>query len=168
MLLIQEHLRYPAIDPVMTAITALNDSGLIAIIACLLMLCIPKTRRIGVVAAASLMLNTLVVNVALKPLVGRLRPYDVIDGLRILVDRQSDFSFPSGHSAAGFAVAIVMLRLLPKRWGVSAVVLALLIALSRLYVGVHYPTDVLAGIAIGAAAGLVCCRLFRGWAMRKA
>lgn len=155
-------------DPLMAAITALNDSGLIAITACLLMLCIPKTRRIGAVAAASLMLNALVVNVALKPLVGRLRPYDVIEGLSILVDRQNDFSFPSGHSAAGFAVAVVMLRLLPKRWGVPAVALALLIALSRLYVGVHYPTDVLAGIAVGTAVALACCRLLRDWAMRKA
>lgn len=166
LIFIQEHLRFPAMDPLMTGVTALNDHGMIAIITCLLLLVVRKTRRVGAVAALSLILNTLVVNVTLKPLVARIRPYEVIDSLTLLVDRQSDFSFPSGHSAAAFAVAVVLLRLLPKRYGVPAMVLAGLIALSRLYVGVHYPTDVLAGMAIGAAAALLSCRLMSKWAKR--
>jgi len=167
LLIIQEHLRFPALDLLMKGITALNDHGIIAIAACLLLLAVRKTRRVGAVAALSLIINTLVVNITVKPLVARVRPYEVIDGLTLLVDRQSDFSFPSGHSAAGFAVAVVMLRLLPKRYGVPAVVLAGLIALSRLYVGVHYPTDVLAGMAIGTAIALLCCRLLRRWTAKE-
>ena len=161
LLLIQEHLRTPVLDPLMVGVTYLNDHGYIAIAACLFMLILRRTRRVGATAALSLILNTLIVNITVKPLVGRIRPYEVIDGLTLLVERQSDFSFPSGHSAAGFAVATVMFLLLPKRYGVPAMLLALAIALSRLYVGVHYPTDVLMGIAIGAACAVVSCLLLR-------
>lgn len=168
LLWIQENLRVFVLDPLMVGVTHLNDHGYIAIAACLVLLLIHKTRRVGATAALSLILNTLIVNVTIKPMVGRIRPYEVLEGLTILVERQSDFSFPSGHSAAGFAVAMVMFLLLPKRYGVPAVLLALWISLSRLYVGVHYPTDVLMGIAIGSACALLSCWLLRRWNQKNA
>ena len=85
--------------------------------------------------------------------------YEVIDGLILLVDPQHDFSFPSGHSCASFAAAMVYYKMFPKKYGVPAVILATLIALSRLYVGVHYPSDVAAGILIGILAAWIACRI---------
>jgi undecaprenyl-diphosphatase len=81
-----------------------------------------------------------------------------VSGLQLLIEKQGDWSFPSGHSSASFAAAVVCLRQLPRRFGVSALLLAGWIAFSRLYVGVHYPTDVLAGVLIGTVCAF--------WGMR--
>ena len=88
-----------------------------------------------------------------------MRPYEVIEGLELLIERQPDWSFPSGHSAASFAAATVI-WLSHRRTGWPAVVLAGLIALSRLYVGVHYPTDVMFGALSGIIIGVIVCRVW--------
>lgn len=163
LLAIQENLRHPLWTPWVVAITSLNNGGILSILACVLMLAFRRTRRVGVVASASLAASAALVNLTIKPLTARIRPYEVIEGLELLVHPQSDFSFPSGHTSAAFAVAVVMLRLLPRRYGVPALVLAVLIALSRLYVGVHYPTDVLAGAVIGSTVALIACHVGRKW-----
>lgn len=168
LMMIQERLRHPAWDPWMIWITSLNNGGMIAILTCALLLAFRRTRRVGAVAVASLVAEAAVVNLLVKPLAARIRPYEVIEGLSLLVSAQSDYSFPSGHTAAGFAVAVVMLRLMPARYGVPALVMATLIALSRLYVGVHYPTDVLAGALIGGGIALIACRAGRAWVERGA
>lgn len=115
----------------------------------------------GLTALIAMGIGALFVNVGLKNIVARTRPYEVIEGLRILVERQSDFSFPSGHSCASFASAFVYFRMAPKKWGIPALILAALIAFSRLYVGVHYPTDVIAGILIGILSALAAMALVR-------
>ena len=103
----------------------------------------------------------LATNVLLKNLVHRIRPYVALENLSILVSEPSDWSFPSGHATASFAAAWALFRLAPKKVGVPALLLAILIALSRLYEGVHYPTDVLAGAAIGILSGESSVRLIR-------
>ena len=85
----------------------------------------------------------------LKHLIARSRPYDCILGLIPLITPPTDYSFPSGHTAASFAVGALLFRKLPKRYGIPALVLAALIGFSRLYLGVHYPSDVLAGALLG-------------------
>ena len=85
----------------------------------------------------------------------RTRPYEVVDGLKLLIEKQSDYSFPSGHTGSSFTSAIVLWKELPKKYGVMALIVAVLIAYSRLYVGVHYPSDVLAGVVIGTVLALV-------------
>ena len=85
----------------------------------------------------------------------------MIDGLILLVEKQKDFSFPSGHSCASFAAATALLGHLPLRIGIGLVILALLVALSRLYVGVHYPSDVLGGILVGIGAGCLAGRVVK-------
>ena len=104
-------------------------------------------------ASLSLILDFVVVNVLLKNLVARARPYQALKGLLLLVEEATDYSFPSGHSGACFAVASVMFLCLPRKVGVPAIGMAALIAFSRLYVGIHYPTDVLGGILIGCLTG---------------
>ncbi len=88
-------------------------------------------------------------NLFLKQIVARTRPYDAIPDLVPLVARLTDFSFPSGHSAAAFSAAGVFVKTLPKRFGIPLFLFAVVIALSRLYVGVHYPSDVLCGVISG-------------------
>lgn len=149
LLWIQEYLRNPVLTPILKVITNLGNGGAIWILLTLLILLLPKTRRVGCMMAVALIGTLLINNMLLKNLVARTRPYEVIEGLTYLVRRPSEYSFPSGHAGSSFAAACVMLRRLPKRYGIPAFVLAVLIALSRLYVGVHYPSDVLFGVISG-------------------
>jgi undecaprenyl-diphosphatase len=109
----------------------------------------------------ALALDVLLCNVMLKPLVGRMRPFTVNTGVELLINAPKDFSFPSGHTAASFAAAFALLFVKNKLW-IPSMILASLIAFSRLYLYVHYPTDVLAGILLGlivSVAANVICRL---------
>ena len=152
---LQDYVRMPILTEIMKFFSLIGDSGIIAIIACLVLLAIKKTRRIGITATMSLLINVLLVNVLIKPLVARVRPYEAFNNLSILVHRESDYSFPSGHSAICFSVAMVIFMLMPKKYGIPALIIAFLIAFSRLYVGVHYPSDVIVGIIIGTFAAIL-------------
>ena len=164
LLFIQEHLRVPALNGAMQFITHLGDTGAIWIALALILLAIPRTRKAGLVCAAALIVNLLITNVALKNIIQRIRPYDVMDSLKILVEAEHDFSFPSGHTACSFAGAWAMRRTLPKKCWIPALVLAVLISLSRLYVGVHYPTDVIAGAIVGTIAAEISYRSLKKYA----
>lgn len=155
LLWIQEYLRTPVLNSFMRGITHLGDFGLFWILMAIVLLLYPKTRKSGVLVMAGMLISFLLNNLLLKNLVGRTRPYEVIDGLELLVEKAVDLSFPSGHSATSFVAATVIAGLLPKRYGVSALVLAALISFSRLYIGIHYPTDVLFGVFSGIVIGLV-------------
>lgn len=153
LLFIQNNIRNPIFTPIFQLITTLADGGMIWILLTLLMLCIPKTRKVGYMATVALIGSLLINNIFLKNVVARTRPYEMIEELICLVRKPRDYSFPSGHTTTSFAAAWVMFRQLPKRFGVPTLVLAILIALSRLYVGVHYPSDVLFGALDGIAIG---------------
>ena len=168
---IQENLRVSFLNPIVTAITSLGNAGIFWIILTLVLLVFKKTRRIGLCCAFALIIDVLAVNVVLKPLVARARPYAVLEIIVPLGHLSRDFSFPSGHSAASFACAWALYKTAPRKYGVCALVLATLIALSRLYVGVHYPTDVIGGILIGIAVGELGfrtgSRLFKAFSHKK-
>lgn len=149
LLWIQEHLRSELFTPLWTFITTSGNAGLIWIALTCFLLAFKKTRRVGAMCAVSLVLSLLFTNLLVKPLVARTRPYELIQGLVLLIEKPHDFSFPSGHSSAAFAAAWVMFRNLPKKIGIPAVIYASLMAFSRLYFAVHYPTDVLAGVIFG-------------------
>ena len=152
LLWLQNSFRNPVLNPVMIFITHLGDKGLFWIALTYLMLCFRKTRKTAVASMVSMTIGLIVVNVVLKNWVARVRPYELIEGLNLMIEKQHDFSFPSGHATNSLACAWVMFRLLDKEYGIPALVLALLISFSRLYVGVHYPTDVFAGIIAGIVA----------------
>ena len=160
LLWIQETLRTDWLTPVMKAVTFLGDSGWFWIVLALALCCFRPTRRAGVAAAIALLLSLLVNNICLKPLIDRIRPYELVEGLICLVSPPGDASFPSGHAGASFAAAAAMFPYLRRRWGVCLLVLAGLIALSRLYVGVHYPTDVMFGALSGIIIGVIVCRVW--------
>lgn len=157
LLWIQDNLRADFLNPLVKGITYLGNGGILMIAACLILMIIPKTRRLGAVCALSLALEFIICNLLLKTTIARTRPYETVDGLTRIIGKQSDYSFPSGHSGASFAVASVIFREAPKRIGIPILILAFLIALSRLYVGVHFPTDVIAGIILGTLTGIAAC-----------
>lgn len=161
LLFIQEYIRQDWMEGVWKFITSLGDSGWFWIAVSIILLIPKRTRIVGAAGLLALLLGALVTNVMLKNLVARIRPYEVVDGLQRLIERQHDFSFPSGHTCASFAVAMVHYKLLPKVWGIASIVLAALISFSRLYVGVHYPSDVLVGMLVGIIAALVAMQIIK-------
>lgn len=166
LLFFQEVIRNPVLTPILKVITTLGNGGAIWIVLTVLMLLLPRTRKVGFMTTLSLIGTLLINNMFLKNVINRTRPYEVIDGLTYLVRTPVDSSFPSGHSACSFAVACIMFRRLPRRYGVPALILAILIALSRLYVGVHYPSDVLFGTISGIVISYGAEALAE-WMMRR-
>ena len=153
-----QNLRTPIGDVVVPLITRLGDAGIIWIILTVLLLIIPKTRKTGVIMMAALLVDVLLCNVLIKNLVARTRPFDVNTAVQLLVAKPRDYSFPSGHTAASFASVTALYLVGEKKMWKAALVLAVLIALSRLYLYVHYPTDVLGGMLLGCLAGYAGCR----------
>ena len=149
LLLIQEYVRTPLLNEIMVFITTLGNGGMIWIAATILLLIPKKTRKVGIMSGVALLGSLIINNNIIKNIVQRPRPFVTFTDLQILIPTPSEFSFPSGHTSSSFAAAGVFYSNLPKKFGVPAVILAGLIGLSRLYVGVHYPTDVIAGIIMG-------------------
>jgi len=149
LLAIQEYVRTPILTPIFIMFTTLGNSGMIWILISLGLLIFKKTRKVGIVSLCALFGSVIINNEILKHLVGRVRPFDVIWELNVLIPKPNDFSFPSGHTASSFAVASTLSRKLPPKYGIPAIILASIISFSRLYVGVHYPSDVLFGMIIG-------------------
>lgn len=154
LLWIQNNIRNDVLTPIFKFITTLGNAGVIWIVVSVGLLIPKKTRSVGVLALISLAFSALIDNVILKNVVARTRPYEVIEGLTSLVGVQKDYSFPSGHTGSAFAAAVVMFLGLPKKYGIPILVFACLMGLSRLYVGVHYPSDVLGGALIGTGIAL--------------
>ena len=156
----------PFLDAVMPVITMLGDAGIFWMIIAAMLLLFKKTRRVGLGMGFAMLMGLLLCNLTLKPLCQRPRPYDYqydVFGkmIPLIIERQHDFSFPSGHTIASFeAAGVIMLN--NKKWGIAALILACLIAFSRLYLYVHYPTDVLVSIVLGLALAL-----FGNWLARR-
>ena len=140
------------LDVIVPKISFLGDGGWFWILLAVLFLTWKPTRKMGLTAALALLLSLLVANVILKPMVGRIRPFELKPAIQLLIDKPLDPSFPSGHTQASFAAATVIYR--NKKWpGIAALSLATLIGLSRMYLYVHYASDVFAGAAIGYGLG---------------
>jgi len=146
------------LDVVMPIITMFGDGGIFWIACSVLLMLFPKTRKTGLGMGFALILGLIVCNMTLKPLVARIRPYDLQAQLGVTVNllngTMHDFSFPSGHTIASFEAATVLLKN-SKKMGIPAYILAVLIAFSRLYLYVHYPTDVIASIILGTLFALI-------------
>ena len=149
LLFLQESVRNPILDNIMIFITSLGNGGMIWIAATILLLIPKKTRKAGIMSAVALLGSLIINNNIVKNIVQRPRPFVTFTDLQIIIPTPSEFSFPSGHTSSSFAAAAVFYRHLPKKLGLPAVILAGLIGFSRLYVGVHYPTDVIAGVLMG-------------------
>lgn len=167
LLWIQEWIRSDLMNPIMIKITHLGDAGLVWIALSLFLLFPKSTRKYAMMAIVALLLSLLINNMLLKNIIARTRPYEVVEGLNRLIGAQHDFSFPSGHTASSFATAVVLFCNLKKRYGIPLLILAVLISLSRLYVGVHYPTDVLFGAISGTLLAVLAQWLVNGILERR-
>ncbi len=145
----------PLLDKILAFITSLGNAGIIWIVLAVVLLILPKTRKAGIIVAAALLADLILCNLILKNLVARVRPYDVNTAIAILIKKPLDFSFPSGHTAASFAAMTALFLAKMKKAWIAALILAVLIAFSRLYFYVHYPTDVLGGIVVGILSGVL-------------
>ena len=180
---IQHALNADWLTPVMKVITLFGESGIFWIMVCLLLILLRKTRRLGIICAFSLLLTFISCNLILKPLVDRVRPWVTFQMVNAMLPPPGDPSFPSGHSANSMGPAWGMfLATMPVKtasgrsydevrclgWNgdglsprtmhkvsIAAIVLAVLIGVSRLYLGMHYPSDVVCGLLLGMIAATI-------------
>lgn len=155
---IQANLKNGIFDVIWPIITLFGDGGIFWIGVAAVLLIFPKTRKTGIGMGIALVMGVIVCNITLKPLVGRIRPYDFKEQMGVtiplLADRLHDFSFPSGHTIASFEASVVIFRNY-KKAGIAAIILAFLIAFSRLYMYYHYPTDVLFSMVVGTIFAII-------------
>lgn len=168
LLWIQETVRMEWLNPVVKVFTSLGNAGLLWILLAVAMLFWKPTRKAGILAGCALLFSLLFTNLGLKLLLTRPRPYTVVEGLIPLLTSGDPNSFPSGHTSAAFAAGLVWARTLPKQWmRRMAVIQAILMGMSRLYVGVHYPSDVLCGALVGTVCALLALWVGRVWQRRQ-
>jgi Membrane-associated phospholipid phosphatase len=162
-------MHHSAMDVLMKYITKLGDSGIFWIALAVILLIPKKTRRTGAAMGVSLLLGLIIGNGILKNLIARPRPYDIANPVRarraLLIDPPTDYSFPSGHTLASFEASTALFKD-HTVYGFLAFVLAILIGFSRIYLQVHYPSDVLGGAILGFLLGLLGSSIVR-WVCDK-
>lgn len=150
-----QHLRTPFLDEAMRFVTSLGNFSIAWVMLALVLILIPKIRKIGFVVMAAVILDSVLCNVILKNIFLRPRPCDVNTAIKLLIPRPLGYSFPSGHTSASFAAVSALYFSGENKIWKAALALAILIAFSRMYLYVHYPTDVLGGILVGLFCGYV-------------
>lgn len=155
----QHSLNSKLLNSIMILFTNLGNHGLIWIAVTLFLLSSKKYRKIGYLSAISLIINAIIVNVILKNLTHRARPFEEISDIILLIKAPKDFSFPSGHTSASFTMVYIFYKHL-KKYFPAVLITSIIIAFSRLYLTVHFPSDVLAGLLIGLFAGFLGEKIF--------
>ena len=170
---IAENLQCGFLDWFMPIITLLGDAGIFWIICAVVLILIPKHRKAGLSMGLAMLMGLVICNLTMKPLFARIRPYDFQweyygKVIPLLIEAQHDFSFPSGHTIASFEGAVA-LAIFNKKLGIPALILAGLIAFSRLYLYVHYVTDVLVSVGLGIGFAFLASWLVKkGYALYEA
>lgn len=154
---IQDSLRCGFLDFVMPKITTLGNGGAIWIILAVCLMISRKYRKYGFVMISALAVGALIGNVCIKPLVARARPC-WIESVSLLIQNPRDYSFPSGHTLSS-VIGAVVLTAANRKFGWFAIPLAALIAFSRLYLYVHFPSDVLTAAVMGVIIGVAVVKL---------
>ena len=154
---IRNNLTHPVLDAVMTFFSTICNHGEIWIVAALIMLMIPKTRKTGLATAIALIIGLVLVNMIMKPAFARIRPYDLVE-VALIIEKPHDYSFPSGHTLSCFE-AFGAMFMTNKKLGLVALVPAVLITFSRLYLYVHFPTDILGGIVLGIVFAYIAVKI---------
>lgn len=156
-----QSIQNPVLNVIFKVITTLGDSGIIFILLGLVLLCTKKYRKAGVAVIVALLVMEVGNNLILKELFARPRPFNLeydwwneVYKFPEIVSRPSSYSFPSGHTSSAFAATIAVLWY-DRKIGIPATVFAFIMGFSRIYVQVHYCTDVLAGALVGVVYALL-------------
>lgn len=149
---IQNNFRCGFLDVVLPFVSKICDHGEIWILFAIILLAIRPTRRQGAAVSCSLILDLIACNLLLKPLFNRIRPFALNPSVQLLTAPPPDASFPSGHTAVSFAAVFALKAAGSPLWK-PAMALSVVIAFSRLYLYVHWPSDVLGGILLGGILG---------------
>ena len=152
-------LHTPVLDRLMTGISFLGNSGACFILLGLVLLCFRKTRKTGLAVLISLIAGFLIGNMGLKNMIMRQRPCWLDPTIPLLLSSPHDYSFPSGHTLAAFEAAVSVF-LYHRRWGYALLVFAVVIGFSRMYLFVHFPSDVLVGALLGTGIAFCVHKIF--------
>ncbi len=156
-----QKLRTPLLDRIMTFVTGLGNFSSVWILLAVILIVMKKTRKAGFAVLFAVLLDSLLCNLILKNIFTRPRPCDVNTAVRLLIPRPLGYSFPSGHTSSSFAAVTALLLSGRRRLWKAALVVAVLVAFSRMYLYVHYPTDVLGGVLCGILCGYISWRCVR-------
>ncbi|MDO5089625.1 MAG: phosphatase PAP2 family protein [Leptotrichiaceae bacterium] len=162
----QHSLQNDFFNKIMIFFTRLGDHGFIWIALSAVFLFIKKYRKTGIISLLSLLICAITVNVILKPVIQRPRPFSEISDIILLINEPKDFSFPSGHTAASFVMIYVFFKNMRKHF-IFILTIAVLISFSRLYLTVHYVSDVVAGILIGLFSGYIGQKIFEFYSKKQ-
>ena len=163
-----QNLRSTPLDKFMVTLSAAGNISLIWIAFIFIFLSTKELKKQGKIMVLAFILNILIVNILVKNIVARPRPYEVASFTDLLVHKLSDNSFPSGHTSYAFTFATIVTMLNKnKPLIVFTDILAFLIAISRLYLYVHFPTDVLAGAVFGIIIGLLAIKIYESSKYKK-
>lgn len=162
----QHNLNSELFNKIMIFFTILGDNGMIWIAVALILFLNRKYRKIGVFSIVSLIICALAVNVILKPLIHRPRPFSELVDITLLIKAPKDYSFPSGHTAASFVMVYIFFRHI-KKYFIPVLITGILIAFSRMYLTVHFPSDILVGLIIGLLSGYAGEKIADGFYRKK-
>lgn len=153
---IQENVRVEFLNGFWEFVTSLADGGILWIILGVSALIFKRTRPVGIAMLLALIINHVATNVILKDIFQRPRPFVTFSEIIPLIDKPGSFSFPSGHTSTSFAAAFAIFFMeKSKKYAIPGIVIAAMIGFSRMYVGVHYPGDILGGIVVGILSAFV-------------
>lgn len=158
---IQAHMVTPWLTPFMLALSAAGNAGILWILIGGVLICTKKYRRTGIAMGLALLFTLLIGDIVLKHAVMRLRPCIDFPDVTLALARPAatSYSFPSGHTFASFAAAAALYRSLPRHWNILLWLTAAAIGFSRLYLFMHYPSDVAAGALLGLACGTLAWKI---------
>lgn len=167
---IQNYCRNDFLDMVMSFWSGLGTISAIWIVLTVILLIFKKTRRIGWVCVIGFILCFLIGNCIFKPIIARIRPYDINTLVTLIVPKEHDYSFPSGHTMFAMCFATILFCK-NKLIGLFSFIFAAIMAFSRLYLYMHFPTDVLFGAILGIAIGFfsvyIADKLFERYKTKK-
>lgn len=148
-------------DFLMIAITKLGDDGIFLILLSLVLMIFKKTRKVGTAMLGAIIIGALFTNISIKPIIARPRPYFDETGifhqwwLDAGAHTESEFSFPSGHTTSAMAAMTGLFFVTNKKVSWTAFIFAVVMGITRIYICVHFPSDVLGGLVVGFIAGLL-------------
>lgn len=160
MLWVQENLRMPVLSDILVPLTRLGNAGLLFIAAAVILLCFKTTRTSGILMLISMAACFIFNDIIIKRLIARPRPFITVPGLVTLVSPPASYSFPSGHTASAFAAVVTLFFTRRKFLGIGLVV-AFFMGISRIYAGVHYPSDVIVGALVGTLTACAVGMLYK-------